>query len=132
MKRKFIALGVVAVLLVVAILALFASPLMVAPDAEEAEMAGLVTVETADLAVMDSEAVLIIDNAMVPETISPTELIMWAALGVSLSIIAVANRRRLDNLLKNRILGLRSSDIIATTGAGTGGGTNKFIAPVAA
>ena len=133
MKKKFIALGAVAVLLLVAVLLFtIASPLMVAPDVDEAEVAGVVAAETADLAVMDSSVVMTIDNAMVPETINPTELTMWAALGASLTIIAVANRRRIDNLLNlvGRILG--SSDIIADTGAGRGGGTNKFILPAAA
>lgn len=131
MKRKFIALGIVAVMLVVALLIVFAAPVM-SSGIDVGVVGEGAAVETAGLVAMDSEAVSIIGNDTVPVPISPTEITLWAALGAALTITAVVYRRRLSLLLQTVIMSLRLSDISASKGGRIVGGQNKFISPVAA
>lgn len=127
MKGKFIMI-IMAVVLVVALIA-FAVP-VASPDVSGAASAGLVA-STADLAIMDGEATLFIDSNVTPAPAATAAgMPIWLVTSAILLSIAVVCRRRLK--LSN-IIGVfsRRNDRI-NEGTVTGGGSNKFILPVAA
>lgn len=151
MKRKFITLGVIAVVLLVAVFALFAT-LVVAPDMGIGVVDGSATVTakntamisafaapivlpemgigvTSESAIMNSE--LTSELILAGENTALTKLSsasIWLVLGTILAVIAC--RRRLARLLDLatwlRMFGNNAN------GTETSGGQNKFIQPVAA
>jgi len=127
MKKKFI-VGLMAVMLVVALL-VFAMPVM-SPDTDTGVAGGSPAAVTADLAVMDSEALIVENSAPAPAPIAG-EASMWLALSAILVTIAVASRRRLYKLFYLTTLCLRSPSGNPASAMGTGG-SNKFILPASA
>lgn len=128
MKQKFI-LIIMAVVLVVALITLAAMP-VISPAGDTGVLSEGVA---ADLAVMDSEAVLIADNNIAPVPAGGAgEMSMWIALGASLLTITIACRRGLNKLSNAIIMSLRRLSDSTGEGSRTAGGPNKFILPSAA
>lgn len=130
-KKKFIAWGILAVVLIVALLLMFAVPLITAVDVDIGVAEEGMAAETADLAIVDSEANSVIESYMVADSGNTTQIALWATLGASLSILAVVYRRRFSKLLHSVIMNLRSSGASANSEV-MAGGPNKFILPAAA
>ena len=129
MKRKFI-LGMAVVLMIVALFAFVVMPAM-SPGIGVAVAGESSLVGAMELAVMDSEAALIIDNA-VPVSAPIAEISMWLALGAILLATSIAYRRGLTRLLNLTIMSLRRLSDSTNEGTKTAGGPNKFILPAAA
>jgi len=131
MKRKFI-LVLTAVMLIVALCA-FALPAMV-PDVAGGVAGAGAAAETADLAVLESQAVLIVDNTPLASSAATAgETLPWLALGASLLTLAVVyGSRSTLKFLNIKNSGLRSFNDMINEGAEKGGGPNKFILPAAA
>lgn len=125
MKKKFIAIGIVAVMLI-AMLCAFAVPVM-APEPETGMTSESAAAETAALAVMSSEVLIIDEAAPAPAGVASGEASVWLALSALFVTIPVASKRRLDKLLKLAAMSLRGIGISTEEGAKTAGGPNKFI-----
>ena len=130
MKRKFI-LVLTAVMLIVALCA-FALPAMV-PDVAGGVAGAGAAAETADLAVLESQAVLIVDNTPLASSAATAgETLPWLALGASLLTLAVVYGRRSYYEFLNKNIDRRDVGGSINEGAEKGGGPNKFILPAAA
>lgn len=123
MKKKFIAIGIVAVMLIVMLC--FAVPASAAADVGVAES---ITAETANPAVMSSEALIIEQTAPAPAPAPTGEAPMWIALGASLVTLAVVSTRRLLQKILSKIWGVSFRGLSGGPLSATGtGGPNKFI-----
>lgn len=125
MKRKFI-LILASVLLIMA-LAAFALPAM-SPD-----VAGGAAAVTTDLAILDSQAVLIVGNTPLASSAAAAgETLPWVALGASLLTLAGVYGRRSYYAFFIKNVDHRDVDGSINEGAEMGGGPNRFILPAAA
>ena len=125
--RKLIMVTVA--LLIVVMLFAFAMPLMSSDVgvAGESTSAGV-----ASLAVMDSEAALVIESNTVSASASIAEISIWLALGAILVTFAVVCSRRLHNFFDVKNVSLRLSNGSTDEGAKTGRGPRDCIMPTAA
>lgn len=132
MKSKFPKiLGILVVVLLVALLVMLAVPLISSVETDVGLTESVMTAETADLAVIDSETNLVIESNVIPVSSEITQTVLWATLGASFTILAVVHRRRFDKILYSVLRNLRSYGASAD-GVVMAGGPNKFISPVAA
>lgn len=130
MKSKFI-LIIAAVMLIVALLA-FAVPAM-SPDVDVGVSGEGILAETADLAVMDSGAVLLVEQITPAPAGTAGHMFLWLALGATLLTVTIASRRGLiQKFLHSRIMSLRTTSDSTSEGAEMAGGPNRCITPAAA
>lgn len=129
MKKKLI-LGLAVVLMIAALFVFMVMPAM-SPDVGAGIVAGESSpVAAMELAVIDSNMVLLEDNA-VPVSASIAEISLWSVLGAILVTFAVVCSRRLPNFFDVKNASLRLSNDSTDEGAFSGGGPNKFILPAA-
>lgn len=132
--KKFIMFGVLAVLVVVALLAFVVMP--TAPLAVDDGTVAASGVTAAAGAALPEGSSLIVPavelSERAPVQQSPVATYMLIALGASLLVITFAYRRRLVKLFDLTTINLRRLSGRSSEGAIAGGGPNKFILPMAA